>query len=391
MTEILISQLQLGKYYSQPVYLDDKYILLSPETPVTDDLITRLKNWKIDYVYSDGHPMDTAEETTGSAETEDIDIETVIEEGTPIGTSVEALSESQKHFLDSLNFLEKTFANYIKANTLSQIDITEHVKKIIDRVNSKRHYMLRITEFNSDSHNYIVVHSVKATILAVAIGATMRMPAYRLIELATAALMHEIGMIKLPTQIYMSNKMLNPIEKKAIMAHTVLGYKILKQNSFPMSVSLGVLECRENMDGSGYPRGLSSNKISSYGKIINVASTYAALTSKRPFRGAFNGHSSIIDMLKRKDTMYDGNIIRVLIIILSLFPLGTFVLLKNGAKGMVVETNQGNYKAPKVRILINPEGGLEKETKVVDTEATLYEIVRPLSNEEISKVKQLIG
>ncbi|THB68279.1 MAG: hypothetical protein D6B26_00745, partial [Spirochaetaceae bacterium] len=98
MTEILISQLQLGKYYSQPVYLDDKYILLSPETPVTDDLITRLKNWKIDYVYSDGQPMDAAEETATLTETEDVDIETVIEDGTPIGTSVEALSESQKHF-----------------------------------------------------------------------------------------------------------------------------------------------------------------------------------------------------------------------------------------------------------------------------------------------------
>ncbi len=388
MPEILVSQLKAGKFYTKPVFLDDKYILFSPETPISDEILSRLRDWKIDYVQTEGEPVEEMV-ITKEDDTDILDELNDTQEDT--GISEVSLSASQQYFLEGLNFLESIFSTYVKDNTLSVNMVTQHVKILIERVSKKQQYMLRITEFQSDAHNYIVVHSVKTAIVAIAIGATMRMPAYRLIELGTAALMHEIGMIKLPAAVYMSNKMLSPIEKKAIRAHTVLGYKLLKQNSFPMTVCLGVMECRENADGSGYPRGLTSERISLYGKIINVASAYAALTSKRPFRGAFNGHSSILDMLKRKDTVYDGGVLKVLIMLLSLYPLGTYVLLKNGARGMVVEANQGNYKAPKVQLLLDTEGGVEKDQKIITTEASVYEIVRPLSNEEISKVKKLLG
>ncbi|AFG37978.1 HD-GYP domain-containing protein [Spirochaeta africana] len=387
MTKILVNTLRAGKYYNQPVYLDDKYILFSPETPLNDEVLNRLKRWSIDYIYSDGEPLD--DRHSGSHEEADDNGEQMI---TGLESEISDSSgsgDSQRFFVESLNFLERVFSIYVKQGSVSFSEVTDQVKKIIEQVNARRQYMLRITEFNADSHNYIVVHSVKATILAVAIGTTMRMPNHKLIELGTATLMHEIGMIKLPSQIYMSNKMLNQTEKKAITAHTVLGYKTLKQNSFPMSVCLGVLECRENVDGTGYPRGLTGDRISSYGKIINIASTYAALTSKRPFRGAFNGHSSIMDMLKRKGTMYDENALRVLILILSVYPLGTYVLLQNGCRGMVVETNEGNYRAPKVRILVGPNDSKQQDHMVVNTEASNYGIVRPLSNEEISKVKKI--
>ena len=369
-----------------PVYLDDKYILLSPETPLRRSVLDRLTRWRIDYVYSEGNRSD--EQVLPDRTDMQQDDETVIADLQSEVYNNSASGSSHKFFLECLTFLERVFTLYVKQGTISLNNVTEQVKKIIDQVNNLRQYMLRITEFHSDTHNYIAVHSVKSTIVAVAIGATMRMPNHKLIELGTSTLMHEIGMIKLPAQIYMSNKMLSPTEKKAITAHTLLGYKTLKQNSFPMSVCLGVLECRENMDGSGYPRGLTGERISTYAKIINIASTYAALTSKRPFRGAFNGHSSLMDMLKKKGTIYDEAALRILILILSVYPLGTYVLLQNGARGMVVETNEGNYRAPKVSILTGPDGNKQNDRLVINTEASNYGIVRPLSNEEISKVKK---
>ncbi|GAB6090315.1 HD-GYP domain-containing protein [Spirochaeta dissipatitropha] len=393
MADILVNTLRVGRYYSQPVYLDDKFILLTPEIPVYQEMIDRLKKWEIDYVSCEGSEQDQQISSLAIGD------ETEPEEGQPqavAGFSSDAKESSaadasQQFFMQSINFLERIFSIYVKQGHVSLNDVTEQVKKIIDQVHNRKQYLLRITEFNADAQNYIVVHSIKTTIISVAIGATMKMPNHKLIELGTAALMHELGMIKLPSSIYMSKKMLSPTEKKAITAHTLLGYKTLKQNSFPMSVCLGVLECRENMDGSGYPRGLTGDRISSYARIINVASTYAALTAKRPFRGAFNGHASLMDMLKRKGTMYDESVLRILIMILSVYPLGTYVLLQNGSKGMVVETNQGNYRAPKVRVLVSTDDKLVQDHMLINTEASNYGIVRPLSNEEISKIKKIVG
>ena len=240
-----------------------------------------------------------------------------------------------------------------------------------------------------DEKNYIVNHSAKTTILAVSAGLAIRMPPHKLIELGTAALLHEIGMIRLPPQIYMSDRQLKAQERKAISAHPVLGFKILRQFSFPLSISLAVLECRENVDGSGYPRGITGDKMSLYAKIISVTAAYAAMTSPRPYRGPLSGHEALMEMLKQKGRVYDDTVLRALIVDLSIFPIGTYVQLSGGQKGMVVESNRSNARAPRVRVIAGPKGEIYAEQQVVDTGSSPdLAVARALQREEFQEATQ---
>src|SRR6056297_1587838 len=54
MNDILISQIEPERYFTQEVYLDEKYILLAPETPVPEDLLERLSRWGFDYLKTQG-------------------------------------------------------------------------------------------------------------------------------------------------------------------------------------------------------------------------------------------------------------------------------------------------------------------------------------------------
>ncbi|KGE73642.1 HD-GYP domain-containing protein [Spirochaeta lutea] len=386
MKEHLITTLQPGKHFSQPAYLDEKYILLSPEVPITDDLISLLAEWDYDYVYCDGDQTDKDSINTANAG-----------EGLAGNTLEHKLKdqalfeEAAQEFRSLADFTEKLFTSFVTRNELPVKDVSSRVRDAIEVIRENRSYIVRITEMDYPGKNYLVLHSVKSLIIGTTIGLSLKLPNHRLIELGSALLLHEIGMVKLPPKIYMSDKPLTPEERKAITAHTLLGFKVLKAEGYPMSVCLGVLESHENMDGSGYPRGLTGDKISLYAKIIGVVSSYAALSSERPFRQAVDGHSSILELLKNRGKRYDELVLRALIQNLSIYPLGTFVEINGGAKGMVVQTNPERPKAPVVKLLISGSNEVFAEMPLVDTAKEGAGIVRSLNVEEARVLKTKIS
>lgn len=379
MKQFSVNELQPGKYFTQQSYLDPKYILLSPETPLSDSLIKRLRRWEFDAVASDGDLVDTPTAgSNGGSEVVTIAIEEDIKE-------TALLKEAREFYVTLLDFTEHLFTVFVTKNELPQRDISERIKAAIEMVRSHRRYILRLTELRADGHNYIVDHSVKTTLLSIAIGTVVKLPPHKLIDLGTAGLLHELGMIRLPPQLYMSEKRLAPQEKKAITAHTLLGFKILKQYSFPMPVCLAVLECRENIDGTGYPRGITGEKISLYAKIIMVAGSYAALTSRRPFRDPVDGHAALLEMLQGSGKSYDEVLLRALIANISIYPLGSYVELATGERGVVVDTGP-TPKAPKVRIVTGRDGAVYAEQPIVATDdGTDHRIRRAVPGSEMKE------
>lgn len=383
MQDVLVSQIEAGKYFTQEVFLDEKYILLSPETPVSEELLERLNRWSFDRVKTGGSQAEkpsTAAQTAGATEAPLTLMDQDIKDR-------EAMEEANKEYRSLIEFTEKTFSRYVTAGELPQRAIGDKMKEAIDLIRERRRFILRLTELDTGTKNYIVDHSTKTAILSIAVGMAMKRPPHKLIELGTAALLHEIGMIRLPANIYMTDKPLDPQEKKAITAHTVLGYKILKQFDFPAPICLAVLECREHMDGSGYPRGLPGEKISPYARILAVTSSYAAMISQRPFRPHTDGSTAMMEILKGKGSRYDQAAIRGLIVTLSLYPYGTFVQLKNGSAAMVVDIDPEQPRFPTVKLITDASGTVLKERPAIPTTDDDYQVAGPLPHEEVQAIK----
>jgi HD-GYP domain-containing protein (c-di-GMP phosphodiesterase class II) len=384
MEQMLVHSLSPGKYFDKQVYLDDRYILLSPETPFSEQLQKRLLRWGFEYVLTDGQPVDTSSTAPGAEAAEEAPLISV-EEGAREG---EILKEVQSSYADALNFTEKLFTNFVTKSELPQRAVTDKIKEINDLVRGHRQHALRLKHLKNQDKNYVVEHSVKTTMLSLAIGNTVKLPHHKLVELGTASLLHEIGMIRLPPQLYMTDRKLTDQERKAITAHTLLGFKILKQYSYPLNVCLAVLECREYLNGGGYPRGLTGDKMSFYAKVISVTSSFAALVSERPFRESRDEHASMLELLKGRDTLYDGTVLKALVANLSIYPLGSYVELNNGYRGMVVDTSSDSPRAPIVRLMHSPDGERYVDQPHVRTVDSDYRIARSLDAEEIKDIQQ---
>ena len=385
MKKIDATTIEPGQYFTSPLYLDDRYILLSPETPISGELKERLVKWGFTSVETSGEATATA--PPAGAEGDGQSLTGVAAVTLDAGIQDSAIREEVDAMFSKLaDFTEKLFTTYVSKGELPYDRITEALKETVETVRTRRHHVVRVTDVHDPARNYIVVHTVKSTVLSLAVGHVLKLPPHRLLELGTAALLHEIGMIRLPSKLYMSESTLSDAERKAITAHPVLGFRILRGFSYPMAICLGVLESHERVDGKGYPRGVTGERISLYAKIIFVCDSYSAQVSSRPYREARDGHSSLMEMLKERGTAYDEQILRVLVQLISVYPVGTYVELENGAQGVVVDTNDDDPRSPIVRLLKDNSGAPADKLPTIQTTQSGYRVVRAIASPEQGQV-----
>jgi putative nucleotidyltransferase with HDIG domain len=134
-----------------------------------------------------------------------------------------------------------------------------------------------------------VVHAMLVSNLAYAVGKKLGLDEDTCQYLFDAGLVHDIGKDKLAAYIYEEEA--DPLiveEMKYVRMHSQLGYEILKERGYPEYILQVVLHHHENMDGSGYPDNLMGEEIPYGARIVRVCDVFAALISKRPYRGAFD-------------------------------------------------------------------------------------------------------
>jgi len=365
-----------NSYFSAPVYVDDKFILSIPEMSLKMDLIRALDEWEITEVYSPGENTDSY---TNPSVWEDYG-ETGEEQ---IVNPQSGLGKIEEFYTSFLAFTRNLFVHATVGNELNFNQVAVRIKILCDHIKQNRTLILRVQEklkTNADE-NYLAFHSVKSTVTAIIIGTYFKLPAHRLIELGVAALLHEVGMVRLPSKIYLSKTPLKSLEKKAILSHPAQGYDMLKSFGFPLSVMLAALEHHERDNGSGYPRNLTGEKISLYAKIIAVTCSYEAISARRPHKEAKDGYTGMLELLRNEGKQYDDTVIRALVYSLSLYPIGLYVLLSNDWKGQVADSNPDDPRYPVVQL--SPKHSPGGISRLIQTSQEEIFIVRPLTPEEI--------
>ena len=156
---------------------------------------------------------------------------------------------------------------------------------------------------------YTVGHQVRVANLAKLIAKEMNFDADHMDQIQTAALVHDIGKIKVPVEILSKPGKLSSIEFTLIKIHPSSASEILKNIEFPYPLARWVLEHHERINGSGYPNGLSHDQISLEGRILAVADVVEAIASHRPYRPALGIGAALEEIIKKKGILYDESVV----------------------------------------------------------------------------------
>ena len=153
---------------------------------------------------------------------------------------------------------------------------------------------------------YTAGHERRVSQLAVRIAQELDMPAEQIDEIRIAALIHDVGKISVPAEILSKPGKLSPIEFSLIKNHSEAGYQILTSAKMPEVLAETVYQHHERCDGSGYPRGLSSEDLLQGAKIIMVADVVEAMSSHRPYRASLGIEPALAEIALGAGERYDS-------------------------------------------------------------------------------------
>lgn len=155
---------------------------------------------------------------------------------------------------------------------------------------------------------YTAGHQQRVADLARVIAAEMNISSGQMDSIYMAAMIHDLGKIAVPAEILSKPGQLTEIEFSLIKAHPQAGYEILKDIKFPWPISHIVHQHHERINGSGYPLGLSGEKILLEARIIAVADTVEAMASHRPYRPALGVDKALEEISEKRDTFFDPKV-----------------------------------------------------------------------------------
>jgi len=126
-----------------------------------------------------------------------------------------------------------------------------------------------------------------------------------------AGLLHDIGKIGIEEAVLRKNGKLTEQEFARIKKHPSIGAGILREIQQMRDIVPGVLCHHERVDGKGYPNGLAGDKIPFTGKIVGLADSFDAMTSKRTYRNAMTVEQALAEIEKGLGTQFDEKIGRL--------------------------------------------------------------------------------
>jgi HD-GYP domain-containing protein (c-di-GMP phosphodiesterase class II) len=140
---------------------------------------------------------------------------------------------------------------------------------------------------------------------ALAIGRRLGLPPHDLRALVLAAEMHDVGKISVPDSILAKPGALTAEEFDIVKMHTERGYAIAQRVSALAPLAEVIRSHHERLDGSGYPKGMVGVEIPLLARIIAVADTYDALTSRRPYRDARSHADAMAEIVRVRGRTLD--------------------------------------------------------------------------------------
>lgn len=172
--------------------------------------------------------------------------------------------------------------------------------------------MARIVEMRDP---YTAGHQRRVTQLASAIAKKMGLSEDKSTGLRLAGLIHDIGKVRVPTEILTHPDGLSEAEFNMIKVHPLVGYEILKSMELQWPIAEIVYQHHERMDGSGYPSGLSGGDIILEARILAVADVVEAMASHRPYRPALGIDKALIEISQKSSILYDSDVVNACLVL----------------------------------------------------------------------------
>lgn len=322
MKMVFLRELKQDQVIGKSVYNNDGRFLIKSGTKTTREVINLLRKNMIFFVYVEDDALD----------------------------DVKVDEELDKVKVKALEKMPEVFDNLLTGDKDSAEKSVKVIYNLVDYIVADGSTNTNLYELKSyDEYTYI--HCLDTGIMACFLGKSLGYKGEKLKELSVSGVLHDIGKIKIPSEIINKKGKLTEEEFKDLKLHPKYGKEIIeKYDTFSDDILRGICEHHEKYDGTGYIAGLKGKEISEFARIISICDVFTAVSANRSYRKRFNPNEAYELILSGSGSSFDPEIVQKFRMTFFVYPLGSCVKLSNGVEGYVVKQNEKFPDKPIIRV-----------------------------------------
>lgn len=203
--------------------------------------------------------------------------------------------------------------------------------------------------------NRSYLHSVNVAMLSVRLGERLGLEKPELMQLAEAALLHDVGKTRVPVEILTKTGRPTEREWRLIRRHPLIGAEILSElEGLGPLTPVAALEHHLDFSGGGYPDLGPDRRPHAISQIVSVVDVYESVTGARSYREPATPDRACVILARMAGDKLNPALVKAFVSVVTFFPVGSIVRTTRDEVGIVVRTHEDDGLHPGI-VLVDPE------------------------------------
>lgn len=274
-------------------------------------------------------------------------------------------NNARKTFFRAMSVVQEVVVNTQKDKDINISKTKRVVHSLIDHITRDESSLIELAAIK-DFDDYTYAHSTNVAVYSLTMGVRLGLDRGRLSQLGFTALFHDIGKVKLPTDLITKPDAYDENDWIQMQMHPHLGAKTILRNlkfdTHTARAARGAFEHHINKDFTGYPMlRYKKRPHNLYSQIISIVDTFDALTSGRVYLKKLIEPEDVLKKMQyQMKVKFDSFLLKIFNDIIGVYPAGTLVLLTTDEIALVLTNNDTDKSKPYVKIVGDKQGLLDK-------------------------------
>ena len=227
------------------------------------------------------------------------------------------------------------------------------VSEMVEVLSAEGELMVQLMNDNT-ANETLYFHALNVSVLAMMLAKNLDLDAQTMHIIGLGALLHDIGKERIPPTVLHKRGPWTRAERDFVQQHPRYGVEMAQKTpDLPPLVLTIIEQHHERADGSGYPSGLTADRIALETKVVQIADAYDNHCNPRDPKQAKTPHQAVSHLMAFQSALFDPTMIQVFIKGLGVYPPGSVVRLSNDMVGIIIGADQRDLLRPSV-LLYDP-------------------------------------
>lgn len=247
-----------------------------------------------------------------------------------------------------------------------KLQTTRIVQDLVDIATERVNFLLKVAAIKS-AFDYPYNHAANTCVLSIAIGRALDIDRLDLVDLGTSALFADIGFALVPPELLERRDEFTEGDRLQVNEAMIRQIRsIVGKGKLNDAIMRRVVVAYEHHQPYRDPQTGEIGQRHLFSRIVSVADAFDALTTKRPWREGFTADEALRILMEHSGTRYDPIVVKILVNLMGLYPLGTAVRLASGEIGVVYHNSNDPklFEKPWVKVVRDAGGQKVKRTLI---------------------------